>query len=99
MSEKMNSRAWTVREQILRDPATGLTITFAIDDLGRPRLRLHGDCLPFGNREIGFGTDGLEAFAGTSAAPCPTPSWIRGPLEPGSAKRQPTRSLHLGKRP
>ena len=79
MTDTQDQPRWAVREQIVRDPASGLTLMFEVDDLGRPRLRIWGDSLPFGNREIGFTPDGQEAFAGTSVASCPTATWVRRP--------------------
>ena len=56
---------WTVKEQTIYDGVSGLIIQFTVGRDGLPRLRLFGK-LPFGNREIGFGRDGLEAFAGVA---------------------------------
>jgi len=49
----------------VHDSVTGLLIQFKVGPDGLARLRLMGKDLPFGNREIGFGTDGIEAFSGT----------------------------------
>lgn len=59
------AKTWTVREQTIYDQVSGLIIQFTVGKDGLSRLRLFGK-LPFGNREIGFGTDGLEAFAGVA---------------------------------
>lgn len=73
----MGELKWAVKQQIVRDPASGLTFQFLLDDYGRPRLRLWGDAIPFGNREIGFNEDGEDAFAGTFAQDAPPCSFAR----------------------
>ena len=62
--DKATETAWTVQEQTIYDRVSGLVIQFTVGDDGLARLRLFGN-LPHGNREIGFGTDGFEGFAGT----------------------------------
>ena len=57
---------WTVQQQTIYDPVSGLIVQFKMGGDGLARLRLFGKSLPFGNREIGFGTDGREAFAGVA---------------------------------
>ncbi len=56
---------WTVKEQTIYDGVSGLIIQFSVDSDGFPRLRVFGK-IPFGNREIGFGPDGLKEFSGTA---------------------------------
>ena len=78
MPLKPNARDWTIKEQILEDPASGLTIQFErVDsDSDAPfHLRLFGD-LPYGNREIIFGPDGTEVGAGTHLGGCHKPAWL-----------------------
>lgn len=76
MSVKPDGRAWTVREQIVEDPASGLTIQFEVMPDGEPRLRIFGNALPFGNREIVFDANGIEAGGGTVTAGLCKPSWL-----------------------
>jgi hypothetical protein len=79
---KPNGRPWRIPEQVIRDRVTGLTIQFEVRRDGTPVLRLYGECLPFGNREIGFDARGHEADSGTATASCPVPNWIRGVSRP-----------------
>jgi hypothetical protein len=77
VSVKDNARDWTVKEQIIED-ASGLTIQFEVvpNDTARYRLRLFGDSLPFGNREILFDVDGIEAGSGTAFCRGCKPTWL-----------------------
>lgn len=76
MSLKPNGKPWTIREQIIDDPASGLTLQFEVMPDGEPRLRLFGESLPFGNREIIFDTAGAEAGGGTYTGLC-KPAWLQ----------------------
>jgi hypothetical protein len=61
-----------IREQILRDDASGLTFQFEVDPQGRTLFRIFGDAMPGGNWEVGF-EDGIVSFTGTSlGGTCPT---------------------------
>src|SRR4051812_43564846 len=64
MPLKPNGRMCRVREQIIEDSASGLTLQFECDD-GRLRLVIAGAPLKLGNREIFFDEEGREAGAGT----------------------------------
>jgi len=80
MALKPDGQVWMVREQIIEDPVSGLTIQFEVvetgfDD-GRFRLRLFGD-LPYGNREFIFDASGSEVGAGVALADLCRPSWLR----------------------
>ena len=78
MALRENARDWTVKEQILEDPASGLTFQFEVveaDSEAPFRLRIYGD-LPFGNRDICFTSDGKEAGAGTLLTGLCKPSWL-----------------------
>ncbi len=75
MAEKPQGRAGTVKEQIIEDPVTGLTLQFCVDDKGYTKLVMLGD-LPMGNREHIFYPDGRLMGSGTHITQCPTPSWI-----------------------
>ncbi len=60
------TQAWAVLPQVIEDPATGLTLQFAISPSGELILTVCGD-LPLGNREFIFARDG--SLAGTGLAP------------------------------
>ena len=65
---KQDAKTLKIKEQtIWRDPS-GLTIEFVcIDSTHHPfRVRLYGDCLEFGNRELTFGHDGICNGGGTA---------------------------------
>jgi len=65
-----------IREQIIEDVVTGITLQFESRDDGTTRLRLYGD-FPFGNRELFFDADGQEAAAGTFMGKACRPSWLK----------------------
>lgn len=66
----------TIKEQILYNDASGLTIDFVVNE-NTPdcpfRIRIYGDILPFGNREITIGKDGMINGGGTAMTDCPFP--------------------------
>lgn len=76
MSIKVDGKPWSIKEQIVDDPASGLSFQFEIGPDGLPRLRLFGDDLPFGNREFVFDENGEEAGAGTYTAGTCRPAWL-----------------------
>ena len=76
MATKPDWKPWSVREQIVEDAASGLTIQFEVYPDGSPRLRIFGDCIPFGNREIVFDSNGEEAGAGTFTSGLCRPAWL-----------------------
>jgi hypothetical protein len=76
MALKPDGKPWTIREQIVEDPATGLAFQFEVMPDGEHRFRVFGDALPFGNREITFDSDGEEAAAGTYTGRC-RPAWMQ----------------------
>jgi hypothetical protein len=77
MPLKPNGALCKVREQIIEDAASGLTLQFECDD-GRMRLVLAGKALNLGNREILFDHEGREAGAGTLVGEFRRPSWLKG---------------------
>ena len=80
MAVKPNGRVCAIREQIIEDPVSGLTlqIAFAEDDDEAPfRLRIYGDALPFGNREFVFDEGGGHAGAGTALCGSNRATWLR----------------------
>jgi hypothetical protein len=72
---KSDGKMCCIREQILRDEVTGLTLQFEVDDLGRTRVRLYGDSLLFGNRQFGF-DHGELTFAATQTVGKCKPAWL-----------------------
>ena len=80
MATKPNGRVCAIREQIIEDMASGLTlqITFAEDDGEAPfRLRIYGDALPFGNREFMFDKGGAKAGGATALRVSSRATWLR----------------------
>ena len=80
MPVKPNGALCSIREQIVEDLASGLTLLIECD-AGRTRLVIAGKSLPFGNREIIFDRDGKEAAAGTLVGSFRRPSWLKGVKE------------------
>lgn len=78
MAVKPDGGMCSIREQIIEDRVSGLTIQFvAMPDSDAPvRLRIFGN-LPFGNREILFDITGAEAGSGTALRDIPRPSWLK----------------------
>ena len=77
MPLKPNGALCRVREQIIEDAPSGLTLQFECDD-GRLRLVIAGKALKLGNREIPFDDEGREAAAGTLVGEFRRPSWLKG---------------------
>ncbi len=65
-----------VREQIIEDKASGLTLQFECEN-GRTRLVIAGRHLSPGHREILFDREGREAGAGTLIGEFRRPSWLK----------------------
>ena len=76
MPIKPNGSLCAIKEQIVEDLASGLTLQFECEN-GKTRLVIAGRALPFGNREIIFDTDGREAAAGTLVGEFRRPSWLK----------------------
>ncbi|HUQ25108.1 MAG TPA: hypothetical protein VM140_05510 [Burkholderiales bacterium] len=77
MPVKPNGSKCSIREQIVEDPASGLTLLFECNG-GGARLVIAGRNLPYGNREILFDIDGKESGAGTLVGDFRRPSWLKG---------------------
>jgi len=78
MALKPNGSVCKIREQIIEDRVSGLTLQF-VHKPGSDapyRLYIHGD-FPYGNREILFDEDGAGAGAGTALVDACRPSWLR----------------------
>ena len=76
MPIKPNGNVCKVREQIVKDDASGLILQFECDK-GRTRLLIAGAALELGNREIIFDSEGREAGAGTLVGEFRRPSWLK----------------------
>lgn len=76
MPLKPNGASCRVREQIIEDAPSGLTLQFECED-GRLRLVIAGTALPVGNREILFDSEGRDAAAGTLVGEFRRPSWLK----------------------
>lgn len=74
--EKTDWKSWAIREQIIEDPASGLSIQFEVSPSGEPRLRLFGSSLPFGNREIQFDVEGSVSGTGCATSGLCKPAWL-----------------------
>ena len=77
MAIKPDAQDFIIKEQIVEDLVTGLTLQFVyMPDSDAPyRLKISGD-LPYGNREILFDKNGKEAGSGTSLVGSSPASWI-----------------------
>ena len=75
MAVKPNAQDCRIREQIIEDRATGITLQFEVVPDGTCRLRMYGD-LPFGNRDIAFDAKGEKAGSGTSLSGLCRPAWL-----------------------
>ena len=71
MDAPQSSQIWAVPQQIVEDPATGMTLQFSVSPSGEQTLTVIGD-LPLGNREFIFARDG--SLAGTGLAPLHSPA-------------------------
>lgn len=62
---KENRKQWSIPEQIIEDLISGLTFQFeVVPDSDTPfKLKVFGDSIPFGNREILFDVNGNDAGA------------------------------------
>ena len=76
MPLKPNGALCQVREQIIEDRASGLTLQFECAE-GRLRLVIAGQHLNVGQREILFDDQGREAGAGTLIGEFRRPSWLK----------------------
>jgi len=75
---KPNAKDWTIKEQIIRDPISGLTLQFDVCPGGSMRLRIFGDGLSHGHREIGWGANGEREWSAVGKTRVPSPGWVRG---------------------
>ena len=79
MALKPNGKTCQIKEQIIEDLVTGLTLKFSAYDeeanLGY-KLTLVGEVLPYGNRDFIFQKDGNFDGTGTSKIGVCRPSWL-----------------------
>lgn len=77
MAVKPSAGICQIREQIIEDKVTGLTLQFVhMPETDAPvRLRIFGD-FPHGNREILFDIEGNEAGGGTALTGSCRATWI-----------------------
>ncbi len=85
MAIKTEAAPWAIPEQIIEDPASGLTFQFeVVPDTSAPlRLRIFGN-LPFGNREILFNSAGKKVGTGTATTGLCRPAWLQDTDQSGS---------------
>lgn len=83
MAVKENAKMCVIREQIISDEASGLTFQFEVkkgiydgQTVNETVLRIFGDSLPYGNREIIFDPDGKETASGTATSGLCRPAWM-----------------------
>lgn len=76
MAIKDGAKDWTVKEQIIEDPVSGLTIQFEVMPDGDRCLRLFGPSLHFGNRELIFDEVGKMTGSGTHTGGLCKPAWL-----------------------
>ena len=76
MAIRPDGQDWTIKEQIIEDPVTGLTFQFERLPSGRMMLHLFGKSLQFGNRHFVFAEDGTEAGSGVYVAGLCKPGWL-----------------------
>ena len=76
MPLKPNGQLCSIREQIIEDPISGLTLQFERRDNGTTKLLIYGD-LPYGNREFIFNEEGWEYASGVALGCVSRPSWLR----------------------
>ena len=79
MALKPGAKDCVVKEQIIEDLVTGLTIQIRkySDDPGGCQISIHGECLRFGNRDFIFNKDGEITGTGTGTGQVCTPSWLQ----------------------
>jgi len=67
---KQNAKTLHIKEQLIHDLVTGLTLVFRVAPDGESCIQLLGDNLPFGNRDFQFGKDGKLVGTGTGVRNC-----------------------------
>ena len=67
---KLNAQTLQIKEQLINDLVTGLTLIFRVTPNGEASLQLLGDNLPFENRDFQFDRDGRLTGTGTGVRSC-----------------------------
>lgn len=67
---KTDAKPLNIKEQLINDPVTDLTLVFRVTPAGEARLHLTGPNLPFGNRDFQFNSRGELVGTGTGVCPC-----------------------------
>ncbi|MBC8338077.1 MAG: hypothetical protein ISR51_01700 [Rhodospirillales bacterium] len=77
MAVKPEADNLTIKEQIIEDPVSGLSLQFSVvEGSDSPfRLRVFG-ALPHGNREFVFDTAGIRTGAGSAVGSFCRPTWL-----------------------
>jgi len=65
---KRNAKTLRIKEQVINNLVTNLTLIFRVTPGGEARLHILGDDLPFGNRDFQFDRRGVLAGTGVSLA-------------------------------
>jgi len=69
---KPDAKTLHIKEQIINDQVTGITIILRVTPNGEARIHLLCDSIPFGNRDFQFDKEGLLVGTGTSCSDCQT---------------------------
>ncbi|MEX2246111.1 MAG: hypothetical protein WEC75_05445 [Dehalococcoidia bacterium] len=75
MAVKPHGLDCRIKEQIIEDEVSGLTLQFDALPDGTFRLKISGD-FPFGGRDWIFNSEGEEAGGGVGTCCTPRPSWL-----------------------
>ena len=75
MERSTKNGEWCVKDQLIDDDVSGLTLRFETLPTGEPVLRLYGAILPHGNRVIRFSQAGEVKHLATSVLGTERPNW------------------------
>ncbi|MBA7578993.1 hypothetical protein ES708_20859 [subsurface metagenome] len=67
---KPDAKTLHIKEQIIDDLVTGITLIFQATPSGEARLHLLGDALPLGNRDFQFDVNGKLVGTGSRVDYC-----------------------------
>ena len=67
---KRDAKTLRIKEQMINDLVTGLTVILRVTPGGEARIEISGDILPFGDRSLQFDVDGRLVGTGTSVGGC-----------------------------
>lgn len=75
MTTRPNAKPWTILEQIIEDPVSGLALQFEVSN-GKPVLRIYIQGEPIvTHRDIFFAPGGDCEGAGSQVSGCTKPAW------------------------